>query len=620
MQKPYVFAHDNIRPEQEKLADATWKAVNDGSHILAHAPTGLGKTAAVLSPAVSYAMSSGKTILFLTSRYTQHALVLSTLKMLQEKIGVPFGVADIIAKKFMCAIPGAQTLSSSEFITYCRKLRENVSCDYYSNTRKKNYDLTVDGAFAVSERARVLATVQEHRTAAIERKVCPYEISIEIAKEAKVIIGDYNYVFHPRISENFLRKIQKKREDCIVIVDEAHNLADRVKDMTSMRLTTFITTQAIKEAEVFGQPKAKDVIQKIQSILETFSDIEAQEQLVTQDWLVDEIETAIDYNEATVILETAFTAVYEKQQRSFIHSVFEFLVAWQGESEGYTRIIRKDLYMGKQSIALIYRCLDPSIITKNVFDQSWATVLMSGTLNPIPFYKDILGLRSLDAKELEFSHPFPKENALHLIVPLTTTKYDQRSDEQFEEIAKITAEMCNEVPGNCVVFFPSYFLMNNVATSFMNKSKKTVFCEDPNFSKEERTQMLDSFKRYKDIGAVLLAVTTGSFGEGVDLPGDLLKCVIIVGLPLPKPDLESRQLIKYYDAQFAKGWDYGYIFPAFNKTLQNAGRCIRTETDRGVIIYLDKRYSWPQYFNCFPKDLHVQTSTEYTQKIKEFFK
>ena len=117
----------------------------------------------------------------------------------------------------------------------------------------------------------------------------------------------------------------------------------------------------------------------------------------------------------------------------------------------------------------------------------------------------------------------------------------------------------------------------------------------------------------------MLGVYSGSFGEGIDLPGDLLKAVIVVGLPLNKPDLETQELIKYYDELFGKGWDYGYLFPAMNRCFQSAGRCIRSETDKGIIIFLDQRFTWPNYFRCFPADWELKISKEYQDRVKGFF-
>ena len=154
---------------------------------------------------------------------------------------------------------------------------------------------------------------------------------------------------------------------------------------------------------------------------------------------------------------------------------------------------------------------------------------------------------------------------------------------------------------------------------FQTLSEKTVFTEKQGLSKEERDEMLEKFKGYNKTGAVLLGASSGSFGEGIDLPGDFLKGVVVVGLPLSKPDLETEELIKYYDRRFGRGWDYGYVYPAILKAIQNAGRCIRSKEDRGVIVFLDERYAWKRYYECFPKDWNFQTTSMPISLIEMFF-
>jgi DNA excision repair protein ERCC-2 len=204
-------------------------------------------------------------------------------------------------------------------------------------------------------------------------------------------------------------------------------------------------------------------------------------------------------------------------------------------------------------------------------------------------------------------------------VPKTTTKFEKRSTQQFEEIGSTCADIVNVIIGNVFLFFPSYKMRDNVYLHFMNLCKKTIFMEDPKMSKEEKLELLERFKKYKKTGAVLLGVTSGSFGEGIDMPGDLLNGVVIVGLPLGVPDLETRELIDYFDKKYKKGWEYGYMYPAFQKTLQNAGRCIRSETDKGVIVFLDERYAWPRYRQCFPDDYDIIISKEFDGIIRNFF-
>ena len=243
---------------------------------------------------------------------------------------------------------------------------------------------------------------------------------------------------------------------------------------------------------------------------------------------------------------------------------------------------------------------------------------MSGTLNPTEMFADLLGFPK-DSLQKSYSSPFQEKNKLSLIVPRTSTKFKMRSEEQYKRIAHICAEMVDAIPGNSAVFFPSYNLKYDVGKYLETLCKKTVFNEERGMTKDDRLQLLNAFKQYKSQGAVLLGVASGSFGEGIDLPGDLLKGVIVVGVPLGRPDLETQAMIQYYDRKFGKGWDYGYVLPAFTKTLQNAGRCIRSETDRGVVIFLDERYAWPMYIRCFPEEWDLKISVAYVQAISEFF-
>jgi len=190
----------------------------------------------------------------------------------------------------------------------------------------------------------------------------------------------------------------------------------------------------------------------------------------------------------------------------------------------------------------------------------------------------------------------------------------------YKKIANEIAEVANSVPGNVAVFFPSYYLLKEVDKFVTPLLKKTSFYEVQGMSKEEKSEVLEKFKKYKDHGGVLFGVSGGSFSEGIDLIGDLLKGVIVVGLPLAKPDVETKELINYYDDKFSKGWDYGYTLPAMTKAIQAAGRCIRSETDKGIVVFLDERYSWDMYSKCFPKDWDVKITKLPKDRIDRFFK
>jgi DNA excision repair protein ERCC-2 len=297
--------------------------------------------------------------------------------------------------------------------------------------------------------------------------------------------------------------------------------------------------------------------------------------------------------------------------------------AWQGDDKGFVRILSRKGGRGgpgrgdRDVITLSYRCLDPSLVSKEVIKESNSMVMMSGTLTPMEMYKDTLGFD--EAELIEFGSPFPKENRLNLLIPMTTTKFTERSEAQYQKIAEVCAELTSLIPGNIILFFPSYDIRDRVNRHFTSLCRKSTFTEQPNLSKDEKKELLERFKKYSGSGAVLLAAVAGSFGEGIDLPGEYLNAVVVVGLPLSVPDLETKALIKYYDELFSKGWDYGYVFPAMNKVMQNAGRVIRSETDRGAVILLDERYSWHQYNRCFPKEWGLVTTVLYKKKIEDFF-
>ncbi|MBW2998420.1 ATP-dependent DNA helicase, partial [Candidatus Woesearchaeota archaeon] len=318
------------------------------------------------------------------------------------------------------------------------------------------------------------------------------------------------------------------------------------------------------------------------------------------------------FTEAIELFEKLAERTREDNKRSYLGTIANFLMKYTDE-EGYINIIRKNYE--RKHIEFKHSCLDPSLIARPILNNAYSSIVMSGTLEPIDMFKEILGLKG---EHFEFPSPFPARNKLNLIVPETTTKYSERSVDQYNHIASNLAKMCNKIPGNTIIFFPSYYIRDQIYNAFSELCEKTTFNEVPKMSKEEKDSLLKRFKSYKEHGAVLLAAASGSFGEGVDLPGNLLKGVIVVGLPLNKPTLETSSLINYYNQKYpGKGWDYGYTLPAFAKILQNAGRCIRSETDKGVIIFMDKRFSWGNYKKCFSEDYSV--SLDFEEKIKKFF-
>ena len=612
--KRLLFPYSKTRKTQGDMLKNVKEIVENKKNLVMHAPTGIGKTAAVISPALAYAIKNELTVFFLTSRQTQHKIAVETLAKIKEKHNAEFIAVDIIGKKYMCSFEDVEKLYSNEFMEFCKSQREDNKCEFFNNTKDKNKS-TVNAKRIIEELRKINPCHSEVLIKKCrENKLCPYEISTIIAKKAAIIIADYNYIFNPSIKDIFFNKTNKKINDAIIIVDEAHNLAERIRNLLSKKISNRILDNAVKEAKKFGYDEIAFSLKGIKNILEEISKelYLNEEKLVKKELFFNKVSEIKDYDELTAELEFAADSVREEKKRSYIASVASFLEAWLGDDEGFARIL--SLKTGKNMVELSYKCLDASFATKDVIENAYSVICMSGTLNPTSMYKDLLGFK--ECVEKEYESIFPEENRANIIIPKTTTKFTKRDEQQYKDIAKILSKVINLIPGNSIAFFPSYELRDSIYKCFFDKCDKTIFMEKFSMGKKERYELLEEFKKYNN--AILLGVASGSFSQGIDLPG-VLKGVVIVGLPLEKPDLETRELINYYDEKFGKGWDYAYVLPAITKAVQAAGRCIRSEKDKGVIVFLDERYAWNNYLKCFPKDLKLEITNNYEEEIERFF-
>lgn len=612
--KSILFPHDKIRPVQELFITDVQNALQNKKNIIIHAPTGLGKTAASLCPSLAFALKNKLTVFFLTSRHTQHKIVIDTLKSIKQKYGTNVISTSVIGKKWMCLQPNVELMRSSDFTEYCKYLREGGKCDFYTNVRTKQ---TFECTLAINELSNTAPTATEDIISRSSKdRLCPYEVSLLLAEKSDVIIADYYYIFNQSIREAFFAKIGKKLENAIIIIDEGHNLPSRLRELLTKKISNLAIKRAIKEAKTLSKDDLLSKLVELQAIINKLSaNLKNYEEIkITQESFTDAIDLMCKYDDFVDELEEASDKVRDAQKQSSLGSIASFLKSWPSNAKGFSRILKRE----DPVISLSYKCLDPAIASKEVIDNAHSTILMSGTLTPTSMYQDLLGF-PVETEKKEFLSPFPKNNKLTIIVPKTTTKYSERNETQFRTIAQICSEIVNNVPGSCAIFFPSYQLRDTVNNYFQDACEKTILLEQPDLTKEAKQELLDKLKKYGARGAVLLGAAAGSFGEGIDLPG-VLKAVIIVGLPLDRPTLETQELISYYDTRFGKGWDYGYTLPALTKCMQNAGRCIRSENDRGVIIFLDQRYTQQTYFQSFPTDWQLKISLNYLALIKEFFK
>ena len=610
-----LFPHEEIREGQKELIEDLTAALKTGKMLIAHAPTGLGKTASALSVALEKAIDEKKKIFFLTNRHTQHKIAIDTVKLINKKTGKNLACSDMIGKRWMCNQDIA-SLFGADFNEYCKSVVENGECEFFNNFKVKN-ELTTEAKLLVKEiRNRGSLHNEELIRLCKEKKICSYEISLALAKECEVVVCDYYYLFNPFVQSTIFKKLELELEDVILIIDEGHNLPNRVTEMLSSYLTTNMLKNGILEAKKFHYEGMISWLQKLNKIINELAgfDKSNKERLVTKEEFVNKVKEFLDYDELVLEIETAAIEIRKKQRKSSLGGIVQFLQQWAGEDEGFSRIISEKYSRYGPMNSLSYSCLNPSLITKTIFDQINSGIIMSGTLKPTSMYKDILGIK--EGIQKEYPSPFPPENKLSIVVPQTSTKYTMRSEAMFQKMAGICSEILTLIPGNVAFFFPSYDLRDKVG-NFM-KSKKKLFWEKSEMSKEDKEIFLNGFKEEREIGGGLLGVAGANFAEGIDLPGNLLNGVVVVGLPLGKPDLKTKEIIKYYDNKFNCGWDYGYIFPAMSKCIQSAGRCIRSGTDKGAIIYLDERFAWQNYYSSLPREGLI-VSNDYAKMLKEFF-
>ncbi len=605
-----LFPFQTVRKKQDTLIEKVENAVENGESLVAHAPTGLGKTAGSLTPALEYAKENDKKVFFVTPRHSQHQIAIETVREMNKKHDEIVRSVDLIGKSHLCeAEPGLRGT-------------EGPDCPRHDNTFTESHELTDRAKNKVKQFRNQALTAEEVKKRC--KKVCPYQVLMSMISSADLVVADYFHIFHPGVRDIVLEKSGLELNDIIVIVDEAHNLPSRTRSLFSSSVTMPDLKKAKTEAETFGYYQEEQYLEQLQRKVHRIAQDKlgqtSHEEVLEKSTLKQSVESITDYDDFIMDLESVAEEVEEEQEKSYCAGIAEFLEYWKGEDEGFVRCIKRTMSSGGNRVLRInYSCLDPQISTKEPLTKSHASVLMSGTLTPQQMYIDLTGLPD-STEKVSFKSPFPEENELNLVIPTLTTKYEERNDAMRQKYAWYLTKSFEAVDGNCGVFFPSYSMMYKIKELIETRTDRKIFVEDRSMNKEEKQEVLDDFaSRKHDKDSVLLGVAAGSFGEGVDYPGEVLKAVFVVGLPLQKPDLETKELIDYYDTLFGKGWDYGYSYPAMNRAIQAAGRCIRSKTDEGVVVYMDERYDWSNYRKVFPPGKTLKSTRAPWKEIEEFF-
>ena len=599
------FRHESFRKYQDKLIKDVSSTLNERGVMLAHAPMGLGKTDAVLSPSISKALEEGLTVFFLTPKISQHKIALDVVEGINKKYGLKIKAVDLVGRKYMCIHPSLISLDHDNFYTMCKRLREDEICNYYGKAvgYNKVQELEANSLFNKFNKSFSIFSHYEVMDYGKENEACPYELLVKASREADIIIADYYHLFIKGVRESFFKKSRKKLEKCIVIVDEAHNLPSRVRSHLSKSLNEFMLLRAEKEMEFIGFDKIK-LSNPFKNWAKKELDSKAMEKMISKESLLD-VFNEHNIEELISLLEEIGVNYSKVSSRSsYSLRVASFLKTWMEESIGEIRILKKGKFFSVSK-----RMLDPSLST-SLLNKTYSSILMSGTLLPLEMYKDVLGLEN--AKLKAYDSPFPERNRLLMISKGLTTRYSKRDEEMYKKYAEEINLIFQNSPGGVAVFFPSFKVLEGVEKHIKVANKLK---QKPSMKPEENQKLINKFKSEKSL---LLGVQGGSLSEGVDFNNGEIKVLVVAGLALDEMTLETKALIDYYQDKFGKGMDYGYVYPAITKALQSTGRAIRREEDKAVIIFMDERFSWSNYFKLLPAESYIITHNP-SLYVKKFF-
>jgi DNA excision repair protein ERCC-2 len=604
------FRHDSVRPFQKDLMEDIYGALSERKNFMANAPTGLGKTDAALSAAVTYAIERGFTVFFLTPKISQHKIAMEVVNGIAKKNGLQIRAADMLGRLHCCIDDSLKDLDNESFHNACGKKRKDRQCEFYSNARghERAAEARADMRFRVVME-NYGSGKHHHELISLGRskRCCPYEWLLKIAAMSNVIIADYHHLMVPAVRGIFLMKVKKRIEDSVVIVDEAHNLAPRIRSSLSISINSFTFARMAKEMRLLGLD-AGPVEEEFRSWADSGLSGSKERAVVPSD-LHSFIERfGLSMEDAIARLEGAGESFVEKTSRkSACLRLARFFSEWDLEDKSVRILKRKgeNFYLSK-------KLLDPSPATK-ILNECAGSVLMSGTLLPLEMHRDILGLHPERTLMKSYPSPFSRSSLVNVICDDVTTRYSKRTDEEYCAIAKKIDSVVAKTPGGAAVFFPSYKVMMSVLPMVLSRN---LIIQRPGMKPSEIRQILKDFRG----GGVLCGVQGGSLSEGVDYSEGQIKTVVIVGVALEEMGLETRALIDYYDEKFGRGWDYGYLYPGTIKALQAAGRARRKEADRVSVVYLDERFRWNKYNWILDKRDRTVVSRSPEKEVASFWK
>ncbi len=600
-----AFPFDAMRPGQEEIVASVARAVWQRDALLVSAPTGIGKTMAVLYPAVRQSLKLGKKLFFLTSKTLQQDAAVEALRRLNDG---SFRVLRIRAKQKMCA--HTQMICHEDFCPFAERYSEKMDKSGLLTHLVTSYSyFDPEVTFALAR----------------ETEVCPFEVSLELIEQADVIVCDYNYIFDPYVG---LKAYSQENDygDCVLVVDEAHNLVDRGRGYYSPELHEKQFEEIrrhlmTKNCWLDGWEELLEMLRQHlhqlaevlegdvrQALCEPSRELFLEQRTEWERLVLDYIGWKIDNR----------IAEEEDPLIDFYFKLVKFTNLLAEDGDELAHIIERT----DEGLKAKIFCKDPSRFLGKIFDSAHATVALSATLEPFDFYRKTLGFPEDRTAELSLPSPFPRDNRKIVVIPEVDTTWKRRAD-HYEKIAETVADIADAGDGNFLALFPSYAFLREVSER-MPPMTKRVMIQRTDMTDYERNAILDILRDRPKRGNLILAVSGGMYAEGIDYQGDMLSGVMVIGPALPQVSFEQELLKHYYDEQYGAGFEFAYLIPGMTRVVQSAGRVIRSETDVGVIALLCKRFTQESYTRYFPADWYEETPRELVSRkpaseIRSFF-
>jgi len=595
------FPYDEYRPGQRDLAVTVYKTIRANDRAYIQSPTGVGKTIATLFPSVKALGQGLATKIFYLTAKTSGRLVAEKALEDMYRSNLYLRSVTLTAKEKICFCPPVNC--DPEVCIFARGYFDKVKLALQELDQHKTFTRPV-----IEELAR-------------KYEICPFEFSLDVALWVDCIICDYNYVFDPRVYLH--RFFDFTTEPYIFLVDEAHNLPDRARAMYSAELDkeTVLRLQRTLKPHVPALAKKLGEVNKI--LLEKRKACEAEDKdaLIEHDLPETLLKTLREFShKAEDWLVMNQVAEFRQELLEFYFLCSNFLRTAEYFDTYYISYFER---RGQSDLRAKLFCLDPAPLLAFPLERSCATIFFSATLLPMNYFKKLL-TGATDHISRTFESPFPQENACLLIHNKISTKYTQRAD-SYDDIAELIETIIKTHTGNYLVYFPSYVYLNEVVERLKQRlPDRQLLIQERGMDENARDSFLAQFSTTNEETLVGFAVMGGVFGEGIDLVGDRLIGVIVVGVGVPQLGLERDLIKEYFDRDLGKGYAYAYQYPGFNRVLQATGRVIRTDTDRGIIVLIDERFTQTQYRQLFPSHWRgyqvVKNIHEMEDKLTHFWK